>query len=124
MRAAIASVATGIGLSSLLTAAGYGAPAAAKLSPSDIQTTFFNGQVFVAATPSNVKYKMTFMSDGRMRREPASGGTKAEGTWRLSKDGFCRTWTGGKENCFTIVSAGDNKWSVLKGSTIMATWSK
>jgi hypothetical protein len=26
--------------------------------------------------------------------------------------------------CFTVVDTGDNKWSVLKGSTIMATWSK
>ena len=101
----------------------FAAPAA-KLAPNDIQTTFFNGQTFTAATPSNVKYKMTFMADGKMRREPASGGAKGEGTWKLSKDGFCTTWTGAKANCFTVVSAGDNKWSVLKGSTIMATWSK
>ena len=51
-------------------------------------------------------------------------GSKGEGTWQLSKDGFCTTWSGTKANCFTIVAAGDNKWSVLKGSTIMATWSK
>jgi hypothetical protein len=27
-------------------------------------------------------------------------------------------------NCFTLVSAGDNKWSVLKGSTVQAVWTK
>ena len=107
----------------ILTASAFAAPGA-KLAPNDIQSTFFNGQPFTAATPSNLKYKMTFMADGKMRQQPASGGTEGEGTWKLSKDGFCTTWTGSKANCFTVVSAGDNKWSVLKGSTIIATWSK
>jgi hypothetical protein len=102
------------------------APAApaAKLSPTDIQTTFFNGQSFTASTPSNLKFKMTFTADGKMKRQPIGTGSKGEGTWKLSKDGFCTSWKGSKDRCFTVVSAGDNKWSVLKGSTIMATWSK
>jgi hypothetical protein len=98
--------------------------AATKLAPNDIQTTFFNGQPFTAATNSNVKFKMTFTADGKMTRVPANGGAKGEGTWTLSKDGFCTTWKGAGANCFTVVSDGANKWSVLKGSTIMATWSK
>jgi hypothetical protein len=100
-----------------------GAPAG-KLAPSDIQATFFNGQPFIAATTSNIKFKMTFSADGKMKREPASGGAKGEGTWKLSKDGFCSAWKGSKETCFTVVGAGDNKWSVMRGSTIMATWSR
>lgn len=124
MRAHIASVVTGITLVALIAAAAPAAPAA-KLAPDDIQATFFNGQPFIAATPSNVKFKMTFSADGKMKREPSSGsGAKGEGTWKLSKDGFCTTWNGAKANCFTVVSAGDNKWSVLRGSTVMATWSK
>ena len=96
-----------------------------KLPPSDIQTTFFNGQPFTASTLSNVKYKMTFMADGKMKRQPVGGGNKGEGTWKLSKDGFCTTWAGSTlSNCFTVVSAGDNKWSVLKGSSIQAVWTK
>jgi hypothetical protein len=99
--------------------------AATKLAPNDIQTTFFNGQPFTAATNSNVKFKMTFTADGKMTRLPAGGGgARGEGTWKLSKDGFCTTWKNAGANCFTVVGAGDNKWSVLKGSTIMATWSK
>jgi hypothetical protein len=99
---------------------------AAKLSPEQIQSTFFNGQPFTAATNSNVKFKMTFSADGKMKREPAGGGggARGEGTWKLSKEGFCTTWKGAGANCFTVVGAGDNKWSVLKGSTILATWSK
>jgi len=97
----------------------------ARLAPSEIQTTFFNGQPFTASTLSNVKYKMTFLADGKMKREPIGSGHKGEGTWKLSKDGFCTTWGGATlANCFTLVSAGANKWSVMKGSTILAIWTK
>jgi hypothetical protein len=95
-----------------------------KLSPEDIQKTFFTGQPFVASSPSNVKFRMTFTADGKIKRSPMGKGSRSEGSWTLSKDGFCRSWKNSKEECFTIVSAGNNKWSVLKGSTIMATWSK
>jgi hypothetical protein len=123
MRAGFASLLAGGVLGVLLAAPALAAPAA-KLSPADIQATFFNGQPFTASTPSNLKFKMIFTADGKMKRQPIGGGSKGEGTWKLSKDGFCSTWKGSKDNCFTVVSAGDNQWSVLKGSTIMATWSK
>jgi hypothetical protein len=123
MRADIASVVTASALGVLLTASAFAAPAA-KLSPSDIQATFFNGQPFTASTPSNLKFKMTFTPDGKMKRVPIGTGSRGEGTWKLSKEGFCTMWKGSKDRCFTVVSAGDNKWSVLQGSTIMATWSK
>jgi hypothetical protein len=111
-------------LAVLLTTA-VAAAQPAKLPPSDIQTTFFNGQPFTASTLSNVKFKMTFMADGKMKRQPVGGGNKGEGVWKLSKDGFCTTWAGSTlSNCFTVVSAGDNKWSVLKGSSIQAVWTK
>jgi hypothetical protein len=107
----------------LLTA--NGVAAAEKLAPSDIQSTFFNGQPFTASTMSNLKFKMTFTADGKMKRQPIGTGAKGEGTWKLSKDGFCTTWNGSTlSNCFTLVSAGDNKWSVLKGSTTLAVWTK
>jgi hypothetical protein len=122
MRAAIVGGVI-ITLCSLVIAPVRAAPAA-KLAPNEIQTTFFNGQPFTAATPSKVRFKMTFTADGKMKRAPAGTGSRGEGTWKLSKDGFCRTWKGATEECFTIVTAGDNKWSVLRGSTIMATWSK
>jgi len=124
MRAPITSVVTGTVFTVLFATSLVAAPPE-KLSPGDIQTTFFNGQPFTAATPSNVKFKMTFSADGKMKREPSSGnGYKGEGTWKLSKEGFCTTWTGAALKCFTIVSSGDNKWSVMKGSTMIATWSK
>jgi hypothetical protein len=123
MHAYFAKGVTVAALAVLLTAGVTAQPA--KLAPSEIQTTFFNGQPFTASTLSNVKYKMTFMADGKMKREPIGSGNKGEGTWKLSKDGFCTTWGGATmANCFTLVNAGTNKWSVLKGSTIQAIWTK
>ena len=97
---------------------------AAALAPSDIQATFFTGQPFTASA-TNIKYKMVFTADGKMTREPiAKTGAKGEGTWKLTKEGFCTTWKGSKANCFRILTAGDNKWSVVKGTTVVATWTK
>jgi hypothetical protein len=102
------------------------APAfAGVLAPKDIQATFFNGEPFTASTPSNVKFKMVFSADGKMTREPVGrAGVKGEGTWKLTKDGFCTTWKGSPVNCFRILTAGDKKWSVMKGTTLVATWSR
>jgi hypothetical protein len=98
---------------------------AAKLAPNDIQTTFFNGQPFTAAAVQNVKYTMVFTADGKMTREPiGKAGVKGEGTWKLSKDGFCTTWKNSPANCYNLVGAGENKWSVMKGTTLIGTWTK
>ncbi len=98
---------------------------AGRLQPKDIQATFFNGQPFTASTPANVKYKMVFTSDGKMTREPlGKAGAKNEGTWRLNPEGFCTTWKGAKQNCFTVLSSGQNKWSVIAGTQAVAYWSK
>jgi hypothetical protein len=114
----------GIAALIMLTTAN-GVAAADKMAPNDIQSTFFNGQPFTASTPTNLKFKMTFNADGKMKRQPIGTGARGVGTWKLSKDGFCTTWGGATiANCFTVVSAGDNKWSILKGSSVLATWSK
>ena len=103
----------------------FAAPAAGTLAPKDIQATFFTGAPFTAAATGSLKYKMTFTADGKMAREPiGTGGAKSEGTWKLSNDGFCTTWKGSKANCFRVAQAGDNQWSILKGTTKIATWSK
>src|SRR5262249_51805115 len=85
------------------------APAfAAALAANETQATFFTGQPFPAAA-KNKKYKMIFSPEGKRTREPiGAGGSKAEGTWKLTKDGFCPTWQGSKANCFKILTAGDN----------------
>jgi hypothetical protein len=103
--------------------------AAEPLTPSEIQATFFTGQSFTAASPSGAKFTMTFTPDGKMTREPlAQSGNKNVGTWKLNAKGFCTTWAHSKPNCFTVVPSGENRWSVQKIATTIATmvavWSK
>jgi hypothetical protein len=99
--------------------------AATKLTPKEIQTEFFDGKTFTAATTSGTKFKMTFTTDGKITREPQDrAGAKGEGTWKLSKDGFCTSWKGSAAICYTLVNVDKNKWSVVKGATTVAVWSK
>jgi hypothetical protein len=103
--------------------------AAEPMTPSDIRATFFDGKPFTASTPSGTQFKMTFTPDGKMTREPlAQAGYKDSGTWKLNAKGFCTTWQHGKSNCFTIVPSAENKWSVQRIATTIATtvavWSK
>ena len=99
--------------------------AATKLAPKEIQTEFFDGKTFTAATTSGTKFKMTFAADGKVTREPQDkAGSKGEGTWKLSKDGFCTSWREKSSTCYTLVNVDKNKWSVVKGATTVAVWSK
>jgi hypothetical protein len=105
--------------------AGGGLAVAAPLTPAEIQSTFFNGEPFTSSTPQNIKYTMVFTADGKMTRAPlGKAGVKGEGTWKLSKDGFCTTWKNSAANCFNLVASGDKKWSVMKGTAAIGTWSK
>ena len=101
------------------------ATAGPKLTPAEIQAIFFNGAEFIAATPSGVKFKMTFTADGKVMRVPTgNGGAGSEGSWKLNDSGYCTTWKGGKPNCFAVVEADKNKWSIMKGPAVIATWSR
>jgi len=99
---------------------------AGRLAPKDIETLFFNGKPFTASTPANVKFKMVFAPEGTMTREPLSkSGSKSEGTWKLSTDGFCSTWKGSKQqNCYRVQESGPNKWAILVSNQAVAYWSK
>jgi hypothetical protein len=103
--------------------------AAEPMPPSEIRATFFNGQPFTAVSPSGAKFKMTFTPDGKTSREPLEqAGTKSFGTWKINAKGFCTAWNRAAQNCFTVVPSGENKWSVQKVATTIATtvavWSK
>jgi len=99
--------------------------AAEPMAPNDIQATFFNGKPFTASTTSGTQFKMIFTPDGKMTREPrGKSGKKNSGTWKLDSQGFCTTWKQAEANCYIIVPSGKNKWSVQKGSTALAVWTK
>jgi hypothetical protein len=120
MRARMAAVVATAILGSALAA-----HAADRMTSAQIQAAFFNGQPFTASTPSGVKFKMLFTPDGKVSREPtAKAGAKGEGTWKLDKDGFCTTWKGQQPNCYQVLANGQNKWSVMKKTTLVAVWSR
>lgn len=103
--------------------------AAESRSPAEIRATFFNGRPFTAISPSGAKFKMTFTPDGKISRESLEqAGTKSVGTWKINAKGFCTAWNRAALNCFTVVPSGENKWSVQKIATTIATtvavWSK
>src|ERR1043165_7358320 len=88
------------------------AQAATKLTPKEIQTEFFDGKTFTAATTSGTKFKMTFTADGKVTREPQDkAGAKGEGSWKLSKEGFCTSWREKSSTCYTLVNVDKNKGS-------------
>jgi hypothetical protein len=107
---------------------------AEPMAPNEIKATFFNGQPFTAVSPSGAKFKRIFAPDGKMTREAleqagkGSAGKGSAGMWKLNATGFCTTWDHAKPNCFTVIPSGENKWSVQKIATTIATtvavWSK
>jgi hypothetical protein len=120
MRGTGAVVAAGILLTTVATCW-----AAERLKPDEIKSTFFTGQPFTASSPGNVKFTMVFTADGNATRTPVGkSGAKGEGTWKLSRDGYCTTWKGSKATCYTVIPSGDNKWSVMQGTTVRASWTK
>jgi hypothetical protein len=87
--------------------------------------TFFDGKPFTAATTSGTQFKMIFTADGKMTRQPrGKSGKRSSGTLKLDTSGFCTSWKGAESNCYTVVPSGKNKWSIQKGSTAVAVWSK
>src|SRR5260370_34441744 len=98
--------------------------AATKLMPKEIQTEFFDGKTFTAATTAGTKFKKTFTADGKITREPQDrAGAKGEGTWKLSNEGFCTAWKRSASICYTLVDVDTNKWSVVKCAQAVARWS-
>jgi len=81
--------------------------------------------VSLAAKQWNADAKTLAVADGKVTREPQDkAGQKGEGTWKLSKEGFCTQWKGNASTCYTIVNVDKNKWSVVKGAATVAVWSK
>jgi hypothetical protein len=82
-------------------------------------------QTVYRVNESGTQFKMIFTPDGKMTRQPnGKAGKKSSGTWKLDTSGFCTSWKGAETNCYTVVPSGKNKWSIQKGSTAVAVWSK
>lgn len=118
MRAALAGVAV---LVTLVPAAAQ----STKLTPKEIQATFFTGEPFFASTTAGLKFRMVYAPDGKTTRHSMSTSeTLAEGSWKLSRDGFCTAWSGGRPSCYVLVATEPNRWAVVRGATTIGVWSK
>jgi uncharacterized protein with FMN-binding domain len=97
--------ATGLTTAAIILMAGAASATAASgpLSPKEIQSTFGTGKPFSATSASGRStYWFTFNSDGSALAVPKGRTTGASGAWRVSSDGYCSTWNGGSEHCYTI----------------------
>ena len=99
--------------------------AAGPMAPNYIQATFFKRETVYRVNYEWHAYQTHSAPDGKMTREPrGKSGKKNSGTWKLDTQGSCTTWKRAETNCYTIVPSGKNKWSVQKGSTALAVWTK
>jgi hypothetical protein len=86
---------------------------------------FLTGQPFTSIISSKQTFKMVLSGDGKMTREPLGPtGTKGDGTWALQGDKLCTTWAGARRNCFVIRMKDASRWSIMKGKTEVAVWSR
>ena len=96
-----------------------------------IKAMFFNGKPFVATSTTRQRFTMVFTPDGKATREPikkqGEPTEKAEGTWKVVKEGFCTSWKAGTAGtCYRLVpnTSAENRWSVMKGAVTIASWIK
>ena len=98
------------------------------MAPDEIKSAFFTGQPFTAVSLSGAKFKMIFTPDGGTTCQSLTIRHCERRHRKLSAKGFCTAWNKAKPNCFTIIPSGENKWSVQKIATTIATtvavWSK
>ena len=94
------------------------------MPPESIKATFGTGVSLSSTSPSGARFTLTLKPDGTATRAPKQSKMPTPGKWRLSKDGYCSTWSGGNENCFIIQQSGP-KYSVLDShGKLAAVWSR
>ncbi len=96
---------TGFTTAAIILAAGTASAMAASgaLSPNQIRSTFGTGKPFSAVSASGRSaYWFTFKADGSALAVPKGQKAGAQGTWRLSNDGYCSQWGAGTEHCYTV----------------------
>ena len=114
----------GLAVLALMCCTDLASAAAGNLSPQDIKATFGTGDAFTATSPAGTVYQMVLKPDGTASRTSKKGATAVVGTWHLSDNGYCSTWSKNPENCYTIQKSG-TKYTVLdKKGLVAAHWSK
>jgi hypothetical protein len=76
------------------------------VSGKEIQDTWV-GKNLTGTTANGARASLRLEPDGKAT--VSAGNTSDMGTWRISENGYCTTWTtirAGQERCFTVVRAG------------------
>lgn len=96
-------------IASLLLAVACATSALAQDGPvsgKEIQETWV-GKELLGTTASGAKVSMKIDANGKAAL--SAGNTSDTGTWRLTEQGYCTTWStirAGQERCFTVTRSG------------------
>jgi len=92
------------------------------LSPDEIGAAFGTGTSFTAVSRSGTAYSFALKPDGIALEVPKGQAKGATGRWHLSQTGYCTTWSGSKEHCYTVEKS-DNGYKVRDAAGgVVATW--
>jgi hypothetical protein len=82
--------------------------AAIPLSGKDIAARFGAGAVIKGTSiPGGTPYELQLATDGTATMKVLKGDRPSRsGTWHVSDKGYCATWNGSAERCFTVVKNG------------------
>ena len=95
----------------------------ALLTPDQIRTLFGTGKPFTATSVSGIKtYAFTFNPDGSAMERLKGAKKGVSGKWRVSDNGYCTTWNGGTEHCYTV-DKGAKSYEVRDlGGDLISNW--
>jgi hypothetical protein len=98
--------------------------AANPLSSTDIANRFATGATIKAtAIPGGASYELNLAADGLATMKVVRGDRSSRsGTWRVSKSGYCATWSPAPERCFTIVKNGKAYDVIDAAGKVVARW--
>ena len=93
------------------------------LTPDQIKTLFGTGKAFTATSASGIKtYSFTFNSDGTALELLKGAKKGVSGKWRVSDNGYCTSWGGGTEHCYTV-DKGAKSYEVRDlGGNLISNW--
>jgi hypothetical protein len=99
--------------------------AATSLTPDQIKAQFGTGKPFHGvAVPGGRQYSLTLGADGKAEMSFLNDKSTTNGTWHVSKTGYCSMWGSKPERCYTVQQNGKS-YDVLNGSgTVIAHWTK
>lgn len=93
------------------------------LTPDQIKALFGTGKPFTATSASGTKtYTFTFNPDGSALEVQKGAKKGVTGKWRVDDKGYCTTWNGGTEHCYTV-DKGATSYEVRDaGGNLISNW--